>query len=323
MVNGLALATAWAMDRLFGEPPVGHPVRGMGSVLIRAKQWNARTPRSESGRRVAGALLLVGGTWGSWCVGRRLTPDGKPLQAGLAISAVVSLKELLAAGRRVRRHLERGDLPSARASLGRDLVGRDTSDLSESEVAGAAVQSLAENLNDAFVAPLFWSAVTGGGAAWAYRFVNTADAVLGYRTPELASFGWASARADDLLGWLPARLSAASIVLAAPLVGASAETAVRAVRTSAGATPSPNGGWPMAAAAGALGVRLEKRGTYVLHLRGSAPGADTVLRAERLIEAAGVVAVGILVGITGVDRLTRRRLSYPTLFGDASREEPR
>lgn len=322
-MNGVVLATAWAVDRLFGEPPVGHPVRGMGSVLIRAKRWNAGASLSESGRRVAGALLLAGGAWGSWRVGRRLAPADKPLQAGLAISATLSLNELLAAGRRVRRHLERGDLASARASLGRDLVGRDTSELTESEVAGAAVQSLAENLNDAFVAPLLWATVAGGGAAWAYRFVNTADAVLGYRTPELASFGWASARADDLLGWLPARLSAASIVLAAPLVGASAEIAVRALRTSAGATPSPNGGWPMAAAAGALGVCLEKRGAYVLHGSGSPPGADTVRRAERLIEAAGVVAVGILAGITGVDRLTRRRTSCPTRPVYARREEPR
>lgn len=301
-MSGLALATAWAADQLLGEPPVAHPVRGMGSVLVRAKRWNAETLLSESKRRAAGVLLLGVGAWGSWCVGRRLAPVGKPLQAGLAISATLSLDELLAAGWRVRRHLERGDLAAARASLGRDLVSRDTSELTASEVAGAAVQSLAENLNDAFVAPLLWAAVAGGGAAWAYRFVNTADAVLGYRTPELASFGWASARADDLLGWLPARLAAASIVLACPLVGASAENAARAVWMSAGTTPSPNGGWPMAAAAGALDVRLEKGDAYVLHGHGSSPDAETVRRAERLIEVAGVLAVGIIGGIAVATR---------------------
>lgn len=300
MTNALVLATAWGADRLLGEPPIGHPVGGMGAILVRARRWNAGASLSEAGRRGAGALLLAAGVWSSWCVGRRLARPGNPLRAGLAISSVISLNELVAAGRRVRIHLEQGDLGAARASLGRNLVSRDTSELTESEVAGATVQSLAENLNDAFVAPLFWAAVGDGGAAWAYRFVNTADAVLGYRTPELASFGWASARADDLLGWIPARLTAASIVLAAPLVGASAGNAVRAARASAGRTPSPNGGWPMAAAAGALDVRLEKRGAYVLNDRGYDPAVGTVRRAERLIEVAGALTVAAVgLGVEG------------------------
>lgn len=269
------------------------------------KGWNARAAASAPARTWSGACLVAAGGCGSWFVGERLAKSPRRyLRGAVALSWVISLRELVAAGRRVRAALEAGDLQGARASLGKDLVSRDTSALAAGEVVGAAVQSLAENLNDAFVAPLFWALIGGPGAAYAYRFVNTADAVLGYRTPELHHFGWAAARTDDLLGWLPARLAAAGIVMAAPLTSASAAGAIRAIRSSAGATPSPNGGWPMAAAAGALDVRLEKRGAYVLHPRGREPRVADLRRAEGLVLSAAAVTVGLMVGMW---RIAERR----------------
>lgn len=318
-MRGIGVFGAWVADMTLGEPRVGHPVRGMGSVLLAGRRWNAEAPASPAARKLAGTALVLGGAWACWWAGRVLAGrsvtcsagrsraneaslPGKlagalsHVRVGLALSWVVSLRELLSAGRRVRVALERGDLGRARASLARDLVSRDTADLDSEEVAGAAIQSLAENLNDAFVAPLFWTLVAGPGAGYAYRWVNTADAVLGYRTAELEDFGWAAARSDDVFGWIPARLTAAAIVLAAPLVGGSRAGAVEAMRSSAHVTPSPNGGWPMSAVAGALDVRLEKKGVYVLYAGGAPPSATSLAAAERLVELAGVAIVALAVG---------------------------
>lgn len=295
-------------DALLGEPRVGHPVRGMGSALLVGRRWNRSTTVPPLGRKLVGTALVLGGACASWWAGRVLagrpreagasaSRPGAALRTGVVLSLVVSLRELSAAGARVRHALEEGDLGRARASLARDLVSRDTRGLTSDEIAAAAIQSLSENLNDGFVAPLFWALAGGPGAAYAYRWVNTADAVLGYRTPELEDFGWAAARSDDVLGWIPARLTAAAVVLAAPVVGASASGGLRAIRSSAHRTPSPNGGWPMSAAAGALDVRLEKSGAYVLHPDGATPGVENLRVAERLIARAGAVAVALAVGV--------------------------
>ncbi|MDZ7778472.1 MAG: cobalamin biosynthesis protein [Gemmatimonadota bacterium] len=315
-MKGVTLLTACTLDALVGEPRRAHPVRGMGGGLMLARAWNGRTALGPSGRLLAGTAVVAGGASVSWWLGRVLA--GKPpsalpdrsrpasrsrgvrtlaeVRAAAALSLVVSLRELLAAARRVRTALECYDLDGARSTLARDLVSRDTTTLTEGEIVGATVESLAENLNDAFVAPLFWAVAAGPGAAYAYRFINTADAVLGYRTPELEHFGRAAAWSDDVLGWVPARLTAAALAGAAPAVGGSSVGALRAVRRCAGATPSPNGGWPMAAAAGALDVRLEKRDAYVLHPQGKAPSAAHLRAAERLVLVAGGVVVAALGG---------------------------
>lgn len=303
-MRGLDLIVACVADLLLGEPAVGHPVRGMGAGLLAARRWNARRRLRPETRRLGGAAAVLGGACASWWLGRGLAGTPKPgvvgaFRTGLALSLVISLRALLEAGAGVRRLLQRGDLAGARAALARDLVSRDTRSLDEGEVAGATIQSLAENLNDAFVAPLFWASLCGPQAAYVFRFVNTADAVLGYRTAELEDFGCVAARADDALGLLPARLSALTVLLAAPIVGASARTALQAVRSSARATPSPNGGWAMAAVAGALDIRLEKRGAYVLHPGGRAPAVEDVKAAERLVAVAGGVVLALLSGATG------------------------
>jgi adenosylcobinamide-phosphate synthase len=181
-------------------------------------------------------------------------------------------------------------------------------------VAGAAIESLAENLSDGFVAPALYHALGGSGAAYAYRLVNTADAMLGYRTPELEWFGKAAARADDALNLVPARVTALLVTLAAVAGAGSARRALRVAGRDAWRTASPNAGWPMAAMAGALGVRLDKRREtpstrraarpgigdylYVLNPTGRVPAVDDVRRARRVVAAAAALGAAACAGVT-------------------------
>ncbi len=144
----------------------------------------------------------------------------------------------------------------------RNLVGRETADLSADEVARATVESLAENTSDAVVAPLFWGTVAGIPGLLGYRAVNTLDAMIGHRSPRYRRFGWAAARLDDVVNWLPARLAAVATAAAAPLVGGSTRETLRIVVRDAGRHPSPNAGVVESAFAGALGVRLGGRNVY-------------------------------------------------------------
>jgi len=180
------------------------------------------------------------------------------------------------------------------------LVSRDVTALSESQVREAAVSTLAENLNDSVVAPLFWFAVAGLPGAVLYRFANTADAMWGYRGErDGRDWTWAgkwAARADDGLSWLPARLTA--LLIALPTVG----RGWSAVMANAGLTPSPNGGWPMGALAVGLGIRLGKPGVYQLNAQGRAPLAvDTALALRRCGQVVSLLAVvAMLVVVEGL-----------------------
>jgi adenosylcobinamide-phosphate synthase len=167
------------------------------------------------------------------------------------------------------------------------LVSRDVAQLSASEVRESAIESLAENLNDSVVAPLFWFVVAGLPGAALYRFANTADAMWGYRGERQGrNWTWAgkwAARADDMLSWLPARLTA--VLLVSP-------RRWPALVVQAPLTPSPNSGWPMAAMALALGVRLRKPGVYSLNAEGRAPEAADTPHAVRLASRVVVVLAG-------------------------------
>jgi len=301
--RGGAAAAALLADTLLGEPPTAvHPTVAMGRWLEAAR----RGRRPGAGRAetfVAGAAAVSGGALLAAVLARAAERGAarapRPLRAlalGVTLKPALSLRALLAAGREVEHALRRGDLGEARRLLGWHLVSRDSARLSAAEVAGAAVESLAENFNDGIVAPLLAFRAGGLAGAYAFRFVNTADAMLGYRTPELEWFGKFAARADDALGWAPARVSALLVALAAPAGGGSATRAVRGALADARRTASPNAGWPMAAMAGALGVRLTKRGVYALHDAGREPEARDVARARRIVAAGSVIAMAALAG---------------------------
>jgi adenosylcobinamide-phosphate synthase len=288
----LAIAVALLVDRL-GEPPTwAHPVVGMGRYLGLFRL----TKLPAAAGFIAGALawlvgaVLVGfiALWLEGWVLLALQPWASPLRlAGAALLIGLLLKPLLAwrmlADEAMAVEAALGEsLEAGRARLSR-LVSRDTSALTATEVREAAIETLAENLNDSVIAPLFWFAIAGLPGAAIYRFANTADAMWGYRDEREWCGKWA-ARADDLLSWLPARLTA--LMLLPPSLPALLREARR--------TPSPNSGWPMAAMALRLGLRLGKPGVYTLHADGRSATPDD-LRAARAVAWHAVVAGAALI----------------------------
>lgn len=288
----LAMGVALGVDR-FGEPPAwAHPVVGMGRYLGLFKL----TKLPPALAFVAGALAWLAGAalvgfialWLEGWVLIALQPWASPLRlAGAALLIGLLLKPLLAwrmladEAMAVEAALSES-LDAGRARLAR-LVSRDTTALTETEVREAAIETLAENLNDSVIAPLFWFAILGLPGAALYRFANTADAMWGYRDEREWCGKWA-ARADDVLSWLPARLTA--LALMPPALGALLREARR--------TPSPNSGWPMAAMALRLNLRLSKPGVYTLNEGGrvAEPGA---LHAARAVAQQAVIAGAALI----------------------------
>jgi adenosylcobinamide-phosphate synthase len=210
------------------------------------------------------------------------------------LKCAFSLRGLAHAVELVRGHLVAGDLEGARRQVAAHLVSRPTADLDRGEVGSAAVESLAENLTDSWVAPLCFFLVGGLPAAWAYRAVNTADAMIGYREGELEYLGRATARVDDALNFVPARLGAWALVAGAWLCGQSAAGARRVLARDGRLTSSPNAGQTMAAMAGAVGVTLEKRGQYRLG-DGPRPDLEAVDRALRLNRWASALCLAAAV----------------------------
>ncbi len=288
--------SALITDALAGEPPADwHPTIWMGRWITAGR--GRRQARSPKGAFAEGAAVIAGGVAVTAAIAALAdnllgTTNSRvqPLLRGIALKPALSLKPLLEAATNVQHALQHGDIAAARAILGRHLVSRPTAELSDAEVAGAAIESVAENLSDSVVAPLLAFRAGGLAAAYAYRMLNTADAMLGYRTPELEWFGKPAARGDDLANLIPARLTGVLICCAARVGVGSPARAFAVMLRDARRTPSPNAGWPMAAMAGALGLRLTKRGLYQLHDAGREPRPADISRACRIALAVGVVA---------------------------------
>lgn len=216
------------------------------------------------------------------------------------LNLTFSLRGLAHASGEVRQALEAKDVEAARRLLSWHLVSRDTSQLSTSQVAAAAVESVAENTSDGVVAPLFYYVLGGVPAALVYRFVNTADSMLGYRDPTHFWLGKVPARLDDLVNLLPARLTALCIVLGALLLGNDMRQAWRIWQQDARRTASPNAGHPMSSMAGALRVELVKIGHYRLGAGQAPPTASDITRATHLMYAATALAVTLLIPLLGL-----------------------
>ena len=296
MRTAAILILAVAIDLALGDPPGRlHPVAWIGTALDRGRRaLGAGAPARLLAR--GAALTLLCATAGAVVAAgvaasaRRLDTAGIVVEA-VALSLLLSLRGLARAAGSVAAPLARDDLAAARAAVGRHLVSRPTATLAAGPVASAAVESVAENLTDAFVAPLLFYVTFGLPGAAVHRVINTADAMLGYREGDLEWFGKAAARLDDVLNYVPARLAAVCLVVASALGGAAAVRAWRVMRRDAGLTASPNAGWTMAAMAGALGVRLEKAGAYRLG-DGPWPGVRDIHRSVRLmLGAAGCCTV--------------------------------
>lgn len=299
-VFGAALLLALAIDVLWGEPPAPlHPVVWMGKAL----QW--------CGERIAplqpvaddyksfwfaalawcalAAIVLVVTSALQWAAWDALPTWGVALALGLMLKPLLSWRMLRDEVQAVEQALAQS-LPAGRERLAW-LVSRDTAELDAQAVREAAIETLAENLNDSVVAPLFWFALLGLPGAALYRFANTADAMWGYPGMRNGRYWqWAgkwAARADDVLSWLPARLTALLLALAA-------RRWPQGLAAQARKTPSPNSGWPMAAMALLLGLRLSKPGVYQLNASGQAPSSLDTRRALALsTHAVWLLAVSV------------------------------
>jgi adenosylcobinamide-phosphate synthase len=294
--HGLVVLLAIALDLLLGDPPSRfHPVAWMGSGLgagrRRLCQGSALRLLLGGGAVTLGVMGLaaLGGALAAW-LASVLGPAGIVLEA-CVLKATISPRGLTSAASAVAAALGRGALDEARRLLGFHLVSRPTGTLDAGQVASGAVESVAENLTDALVAPLAFFLVLGLPGALAYRALNTADTMLGYREGPLEYFGKLAARLDDLANLLPARLAALALVLAA---GSRARAAWSAMARDRSRTASPNAGWTMAAMAGALGVTLEKPSTYRLG-QGRPPEGDDIRRAVRLFARASTISTLLLM----------------------------
>jgi adenosylcobinamide-phosphate synthase len=289
MLSAGAVLLAWALDAWFGEPRnAWHPVAWFGrAVMPLGERLLALNPRwAFLAGATAWTLAVAGVAGAAWWLQAWI--QSLPVWLALPLLAL-ALKPAFA-----WRMLE-DEVRAVEAALGdgieagrqrlRRLCSRETTRLDAGEVRESAIETLAENFNDSLVAPLFWFALAGLPGAWAWRAANTLDAMWGYRGRWEWAGKWA-ARADDVLGSIPARIAAAL------LWRRSIEFA--SLRREAGRTPSPNGGWPMAALALRLGVRLGKPGVYVLNAQALPPDAAALDRALRI---AGNAARGVF-GLT-------------------------
>jgi adenosylcobinamide-phosphate synthase len=296
-MRALAILVAFCVDHFLGEPPSRfHPVVWMGKALSSTgAPWVQAAPRIAFARGAAvwmiGAAVTSAAAWAAVIViqhvgfgpGSIVDELAQAALLGLLLKPLLSWRMLSREVTAVECAVENG-IETGRAQL-RRLVSRDTAELSVIEIRESALESLAENLNDSFVAPLFWFVIGGLPAAALYRFANTADAMWGYRGRWEWAGKWA-ARADDLLSYIPARLTAAVLAL-------SAWHTPSQLRGVARVTPSPNGGWPMGMLALALNVRLSKPGVYVLNSTGAAMEERHVWAGLRMCERAAWITVAL------------------------------
>jgi adenosylcobinamide-phosphate synthase len=293
----VSIVLALLIDRWWGEPPARlHPVVWMGNYLKYAGKGlpdRGRTMAFILGTAywLAGAALVAAAYAYAGILLARL-----PLWLDLLLTAVL-LKPLLALRMLLDEVAAVEQALTQNLESGRDrlalIVSRDTAQLDSSEVRESALESLAENLSDSVIAPLFWFAIFGLPGAAVYRFANTADAMWGYR----GRWEWAgkfAARADDLLNLLPARITALGLALAGP----NRLALLRRLPQEAARTTSPNSGWPMGALALSLNVRLRKPRVYALNANGSAPSAqDTATGLRRAETTAWILAILLAIGV--------------------------
>lgn len=296
------LILALATDCVAGDPPNRmHPVAWMGSCIAWYRGWTRAAGNWQ--RFVSGLILTVTGGFAvaalGWLIqsGCRTCPWilGLVLQS-LVLKCTFSVRSLARAANSVASALESANISLARREIAYHLVSRDVSTLDASELSAATIESVAENTSDSVVAPLFYFALAGLPGALLYRFVNTCDAMLGYRTSELEWFGKPAARLDDLMNLIPSRLTALLMLGAGALAGSrfpggGFRQAVYVWRRDHRLTTSPNAGHPMSAAAGILGVALEKRGHYRLGAELLPPTAATISHGVTLLWLTAAMAV--------------------------------
>ncbi|MBN3456855.1 cobalamin biosynthesis protein [Mycobacterium sp. DSM 3803] len=298
------IAAGYLADLLLADPRRGHPVAVFGGAAARLER------RTYADSRGAGALhtgILLGALGLLGVAGR-----GRAWALAFAVFTALGGTSLNRVGGQMAALLADDDVAGARALLP-SLCGRDPAALDPTGLTRATVESLAENTSDAQVAPLLWAAVGGVPGVLVYRGANTLDAMIGHHSPRYERFGWAAARFDDALNYVPARVTGLLVAVCAPVVGGSARAALRAWRRDASRHPSPNAGVVEASFAGALGVRLGGPTQYAHRLEirptlgdGRVPEVPDVARAVRLSRAVQAGAAVLALGLSAACRSGRR-----------------
>jgi adenosylcobinamide-phosphate synthase len=302
-------------ERIVGYPDwlfkrVGHPVTWMGALISALdRKWNREGDDFASRKRmgILALFVLIGCTVAAAlaiAAVLMLLPFG-PILLVLAAASLPAQKSLETHVEAVATALRYNGLDAGRKAVSM-IVGRDPEKLDDAAVCRAAIESLAENFSDGVVAPAFWLGIGGLAGGAAYKAANTADSMIGHRSPRHEAFGWAAARFDDLINLPASRLTAALFVMAAVFVkDASPRDAMRAIRRDAKHHRSPNAGWPEAAMAGALGIALAGPRSYggqMIEARYMGEGNRTNLNFDDITRALKLarVADALLIGLFGI-----------------------
>ncbi len=307
----LSMLVAMAVEGALGWPDalyrrIGHPVTWAGALIRWADQTLNRESHPSWLRRVLGVLVCLGITvvaWGLAALVVSCLPHGVfgAVLTGALAWPLVATRSLYDHVARVMRPLAQGDLAGARHAVAM-IVGRDPMTLDGAGVARAGLESLGESASDGVVAPVFWGLVFGLPGIAAYKAINTMDSMIGHLSPRHRAFGWAAARLDDVVNLIPARLTALLFVIAS---GRKWRRALAVMWADAGHHRSPNAGWPEAALAGALGIRLSGPRVYDgevtiepwVNPAGHDPSAGEMQQGLRLYVRSMLALCGILAGL--------------------------
>jgi adenosylcobinamide-phosphate synthase len=301
LVNPLQIVAAMVIDLVIGDPHgFPHIARWAGTLSTVYEKWLTRRFRRSIWLGLLFWCLVVGTMVAGYLAGRFLCSLIDPMVSYVLdiflIYQTIAAKDLYQHAKAVRQALVSGDLSVARIKLSY-MVGRDTRDLDASEISRATIESVAESLVDGILAPLFWAVIGGALGALIYRTANTLDSMVGHRTPAYEKFGKVSARIDDLFNWAPARLCALLICCFR------VRTDWPSVRREAGTHASPNAGWPEAAMAHALGVRLGGINSYdgvpvqgpIFNGYGRPAGVGDIKRSLSKIWRVVLISAGVLL----------------------------
>ena len=286
------LLLAVLFDIIFGEmPSFFHPVVWMGKLI---NLFAGAAPYQH--RKAYGLFMVIFCTGITVLLARSLELIGTGI-IGLVIMAYFlkssfSIRMLLVSAIRIQKDLESGKIEKVRNDL-RTFVGRDTSGLSAHQSASAVIESLAESFVDSVLSPLFYFLIFGLPGALAYRMINTLDSMVGYKKEPFKEIGYVAAKLDDIVNFVPARMSLAIIFISSIFFGKPFD-ALKTCIQDHNKTASPNSGWPMAAVSGALNVRLEKVGYHVLGDKYQHPGTVHIKNAVFLAGFSSLVVIGVI-----------------------------
>lgn len=263
------VAAAFLVDLVVGDPnKITHPVVIIGKGIDLMEKHLRKWVAAEYGLKIAGIVLagvIVGGAYlMMWAIVKAAMLINNWLGLVISIwfmSTTLAVKGLSNSAMEIFNLLNTGKIEEARKKTGW-IVGRDTANLDEAEITRATVETVAENIVDGIIAPMFYGFIGGVPLAMAYKAVNTLDSMVGYKNDKYQEFGWASARFDDLCNYIPARITGAILLISFMILGKSAKQAYKAIIKDAPQHPSPNSGIPEAAVAGALGIRLGGINSY-------------------------------------------------------------